>query len=332
MKKTVEHLWTHAVATRTRNSYDVGFTHFERFMLLNGVHVHANDLPPISEDILIYFVAYCFNTLKLKYSTIKLYLCGIRYRYLQCHYTTPFETLDKNNLNKLSLILKSVKRLQGSTSRTRLPITFDILQKICNRLQKGVFDIFVDCLIQCACIVAFFGFLRCGEFCVLNAKDFNSSTHLCMSDVTFHDDYAVLKLKESKTDPFRKGVSIQLHKMNHQICPFVVLQKYISMRQTRQIGSSPDDPLFVSEFNTALDRNYFISKLRHVLQLIGYDPNLYNGHSFRSGAATSAGQAFIEDHMIKTLGRWSSDSYCIYIKCSTQTIKHAQQSLTRIVK
>jgi hypothetical protein len=49
--------------------------------------------------------------------------------------------------------------------------------------------------------------------------------------------------------------------------------------------------------------------LKFILQLCSYDPTLYNGHSFRSGAATSAGKALVEDHMIKILGRWSSDSY-----------------------
>jgi hypothetical protein len=106
------------------------------------------------------------------------------------------------------------------------------------------------------------------------------------------------------------------------------LQKYIASRIERRIYSSSCDPLFITEFGQPLNRNYFIGKLKHVLQLIGYDSSLYNGHSFRSGGATSAGQALIEDNMIKTLGRWSSQSYCTYIKPSKNTIKQAQQSLT----
>jgi hypothetical protein len=50
-------------------------------------------------------------------------------------------------------------------------------------------------------------------------------------------------------------------------------------------------------------RQYFLDKLKFILQLCGYDPTLYNGHSFRSPAATSAGKALVEDHMIKILGR-----------------------------
>ena len=87
---------------------------------------------------------------------------------------------------------------------------------------------------------------------------------------------------------------------------------------------------FVTEFNQALERKYFLEKLKHVLNLCGFDSTLYHGHSFRSGAATSASRANIEDHMIKVLGRWSSDSYCRYIKTSGFEIKRAQHCLTSL--
>jgi hypothetical protein len=127
-----------------------------------------------------------------------LYLCGIRYKYLQSNVQSPFEKPDQSNLKKLALILKYVKRLQGAMPRIKLPMTFDILEKICYRLRKGVFNNFVDCLIETACTVAFFGFLRCGKFTVRNASDFDVTVNLCISDVLFYNDYAVLKLKNLK--------------------------------------------------------------------------------------------------------------------------------------
>jgi len=167
-----------------------------------------NLLPPISENILIFFVAHCFDTLKLQHSTIKLYLCGIRYQYMKLNSTNPFETSDKNYLSRLSLILKSAKRLQGLHTRTRLPITFDILEQICKQLSQGVFNSFIDCMLETACIVqiqnvywikyrrywhnpsntqncSIFCFLRCGEFTVKQANTFDSSVHLCVSVVFF---------------------------------------------------------------------------------------------------------------------------------------------------
>jgi hypothetical protein len=48
----------------------------------------------------------------------------------------------------------------------RLPITYDILLDICSHLQKGIFSVYTDILIETASIIAYFGFLRRGEFTV----------------------------------------------------------------------------------------------------------------------------------------------------------------------
>ena len=152
--------------------------------------------------------------------------------------TNPFETSDKNYLSRLSLILTSAKRLQGLHTRTRLPISFNILEQICKQLSQGVINSFIDCMLETACIVqiqnvywikyrrywrnpsntqncSIFCFLRCGEFTVKQANTFDSSVHLCVSDVFFYENCALLKLKESKTDSFRKGIFIQLHKTDN---------------------------------------------------------------------------------------------------------------------
>ncbi|CAC5377054.1 unnamed protein product [Mytilus coruscus] len=191
------------------------------------------------------------------------------------------------------MVMRAVKRIQGEHNpKPRLPITFQVLGRICNSLRAGVFSTFTDCMLETACTVAFFGFLRCGEFTV--SKHFDSTVNLSVTDVEILDSYAILHLKTSKTGPFRNGVN----------------------------------PLFVKENGSALDRDFFIRSLRHVLDICGYNSSFYNDHSFRIDASTSAGSVNIQDHLIKTLGRWTSDSYCRYIRISKDTIRKAQKSLT----
>ncbi|CAC5395185.1 unnamed protein product [Mytilus coruscus] len=225
----VNKLWSNAVAMRTRAVYETGYNHFKTFLLLNGVNLNGNKLPPISEELLIYFVA-------------------------------------------------------------------------------------------------FHGFLRCGEFTVDNASNFDSESNLCVSDVTFYEDFAILHLKQSKTDPFRKGIDIQLHRLNNILCPYTTLKNYLQLRSVKG-KCALSDPLFIMENFSALERKYFITNLKILLEACGYQAVLYNGHSFRIGAATSAGKANIEDHLIKTLGRWSSDSYCRYVRTDKSSIKNAQQQI-----
>lgn len=326
LSQTVSRLWSFSISDRTKVAYETGYNHFLNFLLLNGVILVEGKPCLVTEDVLIYFVAHCFKNLKLQYSTIKLYLSGIRYQCIQNNIDSPFQ-YSSNSMEKISMFLNSVKRLQKPVTRNRLPITFDILQQICRKLKEGIFSAFTDCMLFTAFVVAFYGFLRCGEFTVHDAKLFDKECNLCLSDISFQSDYAVLHLKQSKTDPFRKGVDIQLHKLNHEFCPYTALNSYLLLRKAKGFFQSYD-PLFINESGQALERNFFISKLKHLLDLCGLDSQLYNGHSFRIGAATSAGKNNIEDHLIKTLGRWKSSSYCRYIKTCKSVIKKAQQKLS----
>jgi hypothetical protein len=141
-------------------------------------------------------------------------------------------------------------------------------------------------MLETVCTVAFLGFLRCDEFTILQNVD--PTTNLCVADAEIFYSYANLHLKASKSDLFRKGVTIQLHISNHTICPFPVIKKYLAVRRGREATFCLSDPLFIKEDGCALDREFFITSLKHILDMCGYNSTLYNGHSFRIGASTSA--------------------------------------------
>ena len=61
--------------------------------------------------------------------------------------------------------------------------------------------------------------------------------------------------------------------------------------------------------------------------MLGLSSDSYNGHSFRFGAATAAHEARLNDHLIQTLGRWSSDCYTRYIHTSLKVIQQVQKQL-----
>lgn len=178
-------------------------------------------------------------------------------------------------------------------------------------------------MFETAITIAFFGFLRCGEFTV--SGSFDPTIHLCIQDMVLTKDCVLLTLECSKTDPFRQGVVIKLFRTSHSICPYNADAKYMAHRKRATPAAS--DPLFVNNVGQVLSRPMFITMSKHILECINIDSSAYNGHSFRIGAATSAASAHLEDHMIKTLGRRSSDAYCRYIRTPVETLKAAQQAM-----
>ena len=69
-------------------------------------------------------------------------------------------------------------------------------------------------LLWAACGLAFFGFLKCGEFTVPSQSEYDKDTHLSFDDIALDSasspSLIQVSVKQSKTDPFRQGVKLFL--------------------------------------------------------------------------------------------------------------------------
>lgn len=323
MNNVVDHLLKTSICPRTRSQYECGYSAYVTFLSMSGIQWHNCGMPPVSEDSLIYFATHCFKELQLKCSTIKMYICGVRYKYLESGERTLFNNAN-DKLYRLDALYRGIKKNERASPKPRLPITFSLLKNMCMLLRNRFYTSFVDALLEATCVTAYFGFLRCGEFTVTNA--FDPESNVCMEDLIFYHDRVTLHLKASKTDPFREGVDIHLFKTNADICPVISLERYLTLRNSIFKCSNQKDPFFIMDNGKALTRFYFINTLKKIILRLGYNPDVYNGHSFRKGAATQA-SAKIEDHLIQALGRWTSQCYTRYISTSLDSLKQAQRSL-----
>jgi hypothetical protein len=165
-------------------------------------------------------------------------------------------------------------------------------------------------LLWAACCMAFFGFLRCGEFTVPSQADYDPDMHLSLTDIALDNkvipSVIQVTIKQSKTDPFRQGIDIYLGKTGKDVCPIQVIMPYLTIR-----GAQPG-PLFTFSDCSYLIRQRFTSSITSTLQRAGINEKQYNTHSFRIGAATTAKEAGISDVHIKMLGRWKSSAYQLY--------------------
>ena len=117
-----------------------------------------------------------------------------------------------------------------------------------------------------------------------------------------------IRLKSSKTDPFREGCAVFVGRTDCRLCPVAAMLAYLSYRR-----SSPG-PLFKFSDGKPLTRSNFVEAVRKALDTAGIDSSQYSGHSFRSGAATTAAKQGIGDATIMMLGRWRSNAYQRYIR------------------
>ena len=159
--------------------------------------------------------------------------------------------------------------------------------------------------------MAFFGFLRAGEITVPSLKEYDPEGHLSVGDVALDSqtDPAVVTvhIKESKTDPFRKGVYVYLGRTENDLRPFTAISAFLAVR------GAEAGPFFHFTSGAPLSRELFVRQVR-ALKPWGIDEKKYLGHSFCIGAATAATAAGVEDSLIKTLGRWESSAYLTYVR------------------
>lgn len=91
-----------------------------------------------------------------------------------------------------------------------------------------------DSLFWAACNLAYFGFLLSAEFTVPAMTSFSPDVHLRLEDIAF-DSYKVptllrVRLKASKTDPFRKECFIHISRGNSPLCAVQSLIAYLNVR------------------------------------------------------------------------------------------------------
>ena len=262
---------------------------------------------PASELLLLRFVASCAES--LSGFTIQNYLSAIRYLHIINGMDSPIKEFER-----LRLVVRALKKRSGP-KRQRSPVTLEMLLSIQNILVNSSYN---DALFWAMLCTGFFGFLRLSEFTV-DGK-FNSEFDLSLSDLSFSADLrsACVRIKSSKTDPFRQGADVFVGVTGNSLCPVTALLEFIRRR------SSVEGPLFRFRNGKAVSRTWFCKRFKLAVASTGIKGD-FTSHSLRIGAATQAANVGIPESTIKVLGRWSSDSFKLYIRTSRNVVIKASR-------
>ena len=274
--------------------------------------LHPSGSPcPTDEWRLCLFVTFLVRT--AQHSSIKVYLSGIRALHIEQGFPDPLA-----DCLRLQRVIRGIKRCLGTPSSTRLPITDDLMLIIWQSLDLGLPD---HMMFWTACSLGYFGFLRASEFTVPTLSSFSSYLHLSAQDIVVDSPSAPssmrIRIKGSKTDPFRKGCFIHIGLGRYPLCAVHAMMTYLAARGDA-LG-----PLFLFANGQPLTRTSLTDWLRQIMTSARIPGNF----SSRIGAATVAARSGIPDHLIQTMGRWSRNAYQLYIRTPADSFAALSQKL-----
>ena len=291
-------------APNTHTTYDKAWSAFEKFRLQYGYDL---SIQPDVEQV-AHFISF-LSWHGYAGATISTYISGIAF---------GMQALGWPDVTGCFVIRRLVDGCRRKNARrdTRCPITLSILKSMINSLSHICNSTYDEALFRAAFLVAFFGFLRIGEF---TAQSVRGPFSLSPGDVRVKGSISGKKLhvtiRRSKTDQTGKGCCIVIPPNNMTLmCPLKAVEDYLSLR-------SKDGCAFFQHFDTRpLTRHEFSRTLKRVIGFIGLPVAFYSSHSFRIGAATAAAMAGVPDACIQKMGRWASHAHRRYIRTGTSVL------------
>lgn len=288
-------------AESTKATYKTHRDTYLRFCLYMGY-------PPIPVQTVHLLQYAAFLARSLKPASVRSYLniIGILHK----EFGLPNPLLDNWPLKSL---LTGIKRALGTTPNQKLPITPDILVRLHDSLD---FTSSSDSSFWAICLVAFYGMFRKSHLLPLSSALFDPSKQLTKGDFKIFSWGMLVTIRWSKTIQFRERVvEIPLPFIpRSKLCPTLAVMHAFSF--TDHFPSSCQAFAWFdkrSRTPRVFTYNEFLTKLHDSLSLIGINPKLYAGHSFRRGGASFAYQSGVPIELIKASGDWRSDTILIYL-------------------
>ena len=306
MEKLVQFYFTKGLAPSTQRTYKAAQERYLKFCRDGNF-----DPLPLTQSMLCAYVSFLAND-NLKHSTLKVYLSAARNLQISAGMPDPFGGVAFHQLQQVMRGIKRAEAEKGVGAKQRLPITPVLLKKLwevwsCKREEHDTK------MLWAACCLCFFAFLHAGEMTVPSDNEYDEAVHLSVRDISVddpvHPSMLKIRIKQSKTDPFRKGIDLFVGKTGSCLCPVAAMLSYLHVRGIQRVG-----PLFLFSDGRVLTRHRFVNAVQDGLKKAGIDQKNYSGHSFQIGAATTAAMKGIDDSIIKTLGRWESLAYLRYVK------------------
>lgn len=282
----------------------------------DSVHVPQRQIFPSSEVVLCAFAVHLSG--KMAGSTIRGKLSALRSWHLA-------EGTEWHGASRLGNVLKGVDRATPSSSRmpARKPITRDMLKLLVSDLHSSSGR---DTAILAIALVSFFAQLRLGEILPTSEREFHRFpdrfprvSHVSAS-TTSHGSCRV-SLPKTKTSVSGEDVIVSRQK-NSSTDPVHALRRHIR-KNTSRVGEFLATYRDSDGRSCVLTKRIFLSRCNEIWKKHGL--GRYTGHCFRIGGTSYFLLAGVNPDVVKSFGRWKSDSFLRYWRSLDQlAVRHLE--------
>jgi hypothetical protein len=261
-----------------------------------GINPHS---PPSEPDLCLVMAAYC---LRHKITTLKVFTSALN------HLSQERWSCDLPRGRLYHDTRTGLENYYGdrNVASPKRAIVVDDLRAFRAVLDLNYFENARD---WCACLLAFFGLLRIGEYMDSGLRFSHVQSTPYGLDIT---------IPFSKTS--RVPAIVTLAARTDELCPALAFATYVAFFPSLGLPCHPHSPLFITRLHDRtviqpMSEAEFISRVRSFIATAfpGRDTTRYAGHSFRRGGATALQLAGVPPSIIQRQGRWSSDTFRRYI-------------------
>ena len=225
-------------------------------------------------------------------------------------------------LERVRQMLKGLRREHGDGERK-------VRRGIKARTLRMAMDMCLDpsvphqANLRAALSVAFQGLLRGAEFTV-DGRLFNPDLDMSRADIaSLTWERAVMMMRPCKNMNHLRGKTVPLviGAGGTMIDAVAELHNMMQVDPTPE-GAEGSTPMFRDATGGALKSNDVRDLIKYLMRIMGEEPTQYGLHSLRIGGATALFAGGADPLVIRTMGRWSSDCYRLYVRaCFGQTLE-----------
>ena len=253
-------------ANNTLRAYKSDFKDFSSFCVKNGF----SSLPTQPKIVALYITHLSKTS---KFSTLKRRIASISVIHkMKGHYLDTKHPIIMENLH-------GIKRVIGTNQKAKKPLLINDLKVIINKIDETKQPKKKKFRDKALILIGFSGGFRRSEL-----------VNIDFEDLEFVNEGVKIFIKRSKTDQSGEGMIKAIPYFDNKIfCPVEKLKDWINFSDIR-LGKI---------FNIS-DKSVALIIKKYIL-LSGLNPNIYGGHSLRSGFATSAAEFGAEERNIMAM-------------------------------